>query len=309
MTVELAESVSRSVDLSAGVGFVDGRYVPISEAKLSVLDWGFTRSDCTYDVVHVWQGSFFRLDDHLDRFLNSCRSLRLDPGHSHEEMREILTECVRSSSLRDAYVEMVCTRGKPVPGSRDPRTCSNNFIAFAIPFVWVMSPQVQEQGGHLIIASVPRIPRQSVDPTVKNFHWGDLTKGLFEALDKGADTAVLIDIDGYVSEGPGFNVFCVQGRKVLSPGDTVLEGITRKSVRELCDEQGFDFELTQLSPQTLRDADEVFISSTAGGIMPIRRVDDRILSNDAPGEVTLRLRQRYWEKHLEGWHATAVNYG
>ena len=300
---------SSAVDLTDGVGFVEGRYVPIGQARLSVLDWGFTRSDCTYDVVHVWRGQFFRLEDHLDRFERSCQALRLAPGYTREQIREILIECVRSSGLRDAYVEMICTRGKPVPGSRDPRTCTNTFIAFAIPFGWVLSPEVQKRGGHLIIASVPRIPRQCVDPTVKNFHWGDLTAGLFEGLERGGDTAVLIDIDGNVSEGPGFNVFCVKVGRVTSPGDSVLEGITRASVRELCEEMGIPFELGTVTPDDLREADEVFLSSTAGGLMPIRRVDDRIISNDAPGPLSSQLRTRYWEKHLEGWHATPVDYG
>ena len=130
-----------------------------------------------------------------------------------------------------------------------------------------------------------------------------------QAFDSGADTAVLIDMEGYISEGPGFNVFCIRDGAVLSPGDTVLEGVTRASVRELCKEMNIPFSLAKVTPDELRDADEVFLSSTAGGVMPIRRVDERIISNDAPGEITMRLRGRYWEKRDEGWHATEVDYG
>ena len=297
------------VDFSGGAAFVNGDYVPIGEANISVLDFGFTRSDVTYDVVHVWQGRFFRLEDHLTRFENSCRSLRLELGHTRDELRDILMTCVRLSGQRDAYVDMICTRGRPPVGSRDIRQCENQFIAYAVPYIWVLSPEKQERGGHLVISDVPRISPASVDPTVKNFHWGDLTQGVFQALDSGADTAVLIDLDGYVSEGPGFNVFCVKDGAVLSPGDTVLEGVTRACVRELCDELNIPFSLAKVTPEKLRNADEVFLSSTAGGVMPIRRVDDRILSNDAPGEMTMRLRDRYWRKHDEGWHATEVDYG
>ncbi len=292
---------------SNGAAFIDGGYVPIAEARLPVLDWGFTRSDVTSDVVHVWKGSFFRLDDHLERFLRSCEKLRLSPPN-RDEIREVLIECVRLSGLRDAYVEVICTRGMPAPGSRDPRTCVNRFLAFAIPFIWVITPEQQARGAHLIISQVQRIPPASVDPTVKNFHWGDLTRALFEAYDRGADTAVLVDPDGYVSEGPGFNVFCVGGGRVRSPGDTVLEGITRRSVRELCEELGIGFELGRITPDELRDADEVFLSTTAGGVMPVSRVDNRILGNDRPGPVSTRLRDLYWAKHEEGWYATPVDY-
>lgn len=294
--------------LSDGAAFVDGDYVPIGEARLPLLDWGFTRSDVTYDVVHVWKGSFFRLDDHLNRFQRSCDRLRLDPGYGRDETRDILMSCVCRSGLREAYVEMICTRGVPAPGSRDPRLCRNRFFAFAIPFVWIISPERQKEGAHLIVSDVPRIAPASIDPTVKNFHWGDFTQALFQAFDRGGETAVLVDNDGYVSEGPGFNVFRVHEGSVTTPGGTVLEGITRASVRELCEELNMPFALERITPDALRDADEVFISSTAGGVMPVSRVDERILGNGRPGPLTMRIRELYWRKHEQGWHATPVDY-
>lgn len=294
--------------LSDGAAFVDGDYVPVAEARLPLLDWGFSRSDVTYDVVHVWKGSFFRLDDHLDRFQRSCERLRLDPGYGRDQMRAILMSCVRLSGLRDAYVEMICTRGVPAPGSRDPRLCRNQFFAFAIPFVWIISPERQKEGAHLIISKVPRIAPASVDPTVKNFHWGDLTQALFQALDRGGESAVLVDSDGNLSEGPGFNVFRVHEGCVTTPEGTVLEGITRRSAGELCEELGIPFALQGITPDELRDADEVFISSTAGGVMPVSRIDERILGNGRPGPLTMRIRESYWRKHEQGWHATPVDY-
>ena len=305
---QAALNIPSRVEYSDGAAFVDGEYAPVSEARVSVLDWGFTRSDVTYDVVHVWKGSFFRLEDHLDRFRASCAALRLDPGLDRDGLREALIHVVRLSGLRDAYVDMTCTRGQPAPGSRDPRACRNRLILYAVPFIWVLPPEVQERGARIVISDVPRISPHSVDPTVKNFHWGDLTKGLFQAVEQGADTAVLVDPDGYVSEGPGFNVFCVSGRRVVSPGGTVLEGITRRSVHELCDELEIPFELGRVTPEELRDADEVFLSSTAGGIMPIVQVDNRVMGNGRPGPLSERLKSFYWRKHEEGWHATPVDY-
>ena len=259
-------------------------------------------------MVHVWKGSFFRLEDHLDRFQASCAALRLDPGLDREHLREALIHVVRLSGLRDAYVDMVCTRGHPAPELRDPRTCRNRLILYAVPFIWVLPPEVQERGARLIVSDVPRISPHSVDPTVKNFHWGDLTKGLFQAVEQGADTAVLVDSEGYVSEGPGFNVFCVNAGRVVSPGGTVLEGITRRSVHELCDELEIPFELGRVTPEELREADEVFLSSTAGGIMPIVQVDNRVMGNGRPGPLSEKLKSLYWRKHEEGWHATPVDY-
>lgn len=301
-------AVQRSDEYSEGAAWVDGEFVPVGEAQVSVLDWGFSRSDCTYDVVHVWKGSFFRLEDHLDRFARSCEALRLRPPVSRDQIRDILMQCVRLSGLHESYVEMICTRGRPAPGSRDPRTCRNTFLAYAVPFIWVIPPEQHERGVHLAVSSIVRIPPESVDPRVKNFHWGDLTRGLFEAYDRGADTCVLVDLEGNVSEGPGFNVFCVRAGAVISPGDTVLEGITRRTVRELCEELGIPFRLAKVSPVELRAADEAFLSTTAGGVIPVTRIDGHTLGDERPGPLTRRLEQRYWAKHEEGWHTTPVVY-
>src|SRR5205085_2024652 len=98
----------------------DGEFCPVSEAKVSVVDWGFLRSDATYDVVHVWEGRFFRLDRHIDRFLHSVESLRMKLPFDRDRLQEVLLECVGRSGLRESYVEMLCTRGVPSAGSRDP---------------------------------------------------------------------------------------------------------------------------------------------------------------------------------------------
>jgi branched-chain amino acid aminotransferase len=297
-------------DWPDGAAFVDGAFCPIGEAKISVLDWGFSKSDVTYDVVHVWRGSFFRLDDHLDRFEASMRGLRMRPPYTRDEIADILAECVRRTGLRDAYVAMICTRGAPKPGQpRKPGLFENRFIAYAVPWIWVMTPEQQARGAHLIVARTRRIPPDSVDPTIKNFHWGDLVAAMFEAEDRGADNAVLLDHDGYVTEGPGFNVFAVIGGEVVSPDRGALEGITRRSVMELCAELGIPCRTGRITAEQLKAADEVFGATTAGGVMPVARIDDAVLSGDRPGPISTRLREAYWRKHEEGWHATPIDYG
>src|SRR5699024_775661 len=130
-------AITTSDNKHHGIAFIDGQFVPISEARIPLLDWGFLHSDATYDVAHVWRGSFFRLDDHIRRFAEGMQRLQMSPPQDLTEIRAILHECVRRSGLRDAYVEMICTRGQPAPGSLDPRSCANRFYAFAIPFIWI----------------------------------------------------------------------------------------------------------------------------------------------------------------------------
>jgi branched-chain amino acid aminotransferase len=291
-----------------GAAYVRGGFVPIAEASIPVTDWGFTRSDATYDVVHVFQGGFFRLPDHLDRFARSMAARRLAPPEDREQMEAILHRCVGLTGLSDAYVAMVCSRGRPVvPGSRRPADCANHFIAYAVPWIDVIPKDVQARGAHLWIASTPRVPDASVDPTVKNYQWGDLTTGLLEAHDHGFDTAVLCDAEGFVTEGPGFNIFVVRDGAVLTPDRGSLHGITRKSVLELCAELGIPAAVEALPRAVLEEeADEVFAATTAGGIMPVARVGRRILGNDRPGPISMKLHDLYWKKHAEGWHRTPV---
>src|ERR671933_1836971 len=221
-----------------GAAFVDGRFVPVAEARVPILDWGFLRSDATYDVAHVWRGSFFRLEDHLDRFERGMARLRMSLPYDRAEIRGILTECVRLGGLRDAYAEIICTRGVPPPGSRDPRECENNLFAFAVPFVWIADPERQERGLGATISGVQRIGPESVDPTVKNYHWLDLELGLYEAYERGGETVILVDRADNVVEGPEFNVFTVKDARVATPRRGVLEGITRKTAIELAAGRG-----------------------------------------------------------------------
>ena len=297
-------------EFASGAAYVNGRFVPMAQAVIPVTDWGFTRSDVTYDVVHVRGGAFFRLQDHLERFATSMRKWRLAPPESPAEIEAILHRCVALTGLRDAYVSMACARGTPrVPGSRRLSDCANHLIAYAVPWIDVLSPEIQARGAHVLIASTPRIPDASLDPTVKNYQRGDFTLGLMEAEDAGFDTAILCDAQGLVTEGPGFNVFLVHEGRVITPRHGSLGGITRRSVLDLCAMEGIPAAIEDIPRQVLEEeAEEVFLATTAGGVMPVARVGRRILGNDRPGPLSARLKDLYWQKHAEGWHATPVQY-
>lgn len=292
----------------AGAAWIAGRYCPIEDAKISVLDLGVTRSDCTYDVAHVWRGRFYRLDAHLDRFAASMTRLRLDPGHDQAEIESILHGCVRHAGLRDAYVSMTCTRGRMPAGSRDLRTAKNTFYCYAVPFVWISRPDQQETGARLWISEVTRIPPQSIDPAVKNYHWLDMDLALLGAYDHDAELVVLRDLSGAVTEGPGFNVFAYVDGRWLTPGSGTLQGITRRSVIELAAEAGQAVEQGCLTVSDLSRAQEVLATSTAGGIMPVTVIDGKPVGAGSPGPLTMRLRDGYWARHQDPRYSTPVRY-
>jgi branched-chain amino acid aminotransferase len=289
-----------------GIAYIDGDYVPISQARIPILDWGFLRSDATYDVVHVWRSRFFRLDKHLDRFFSSVAKLRMSLPVDRAALTEILRQCVRRSGLADAYVEMICTRGNSPTFSRDPRDAANRLICFAIPFGWIADEAQRQRGLSIAISSVVRIPPSSVDPTVKNYHWLDLVRALYEAYDRGAENVVLVDQKGEITEGPGFNIFAVADGTVVTPRGGVLLGITRQSVLDICSELGIAARTGALMAVDLPCADEVFITSTAGGVMPVTRIDDRAVGSGRVGPITARIHDRYWAHHDDPDWSTPV---
>ncbi|MCP3971732.1 MAG: branched-chain amino acid--2-keto-4-methylthiobutyrate aminotransferase [Rhodobacteraceae bacterium] len=284
-------------DWAKGAAWMAGEIVPVAEAKIGVTDWGLTHSDVIYDVVTTHKGGFFRLEDHLERFEVSMVSGRFDVGMDRAAMSDALTSMVARSGLRDTYCSMVAARGVPmIPGSRDPLECVCHFYAWVVPYVHVIRPEIVAQGASVWVAKdVRRIPADCVNSRAKNYQWGDFTAGLFEAKEAGFETVVLLDHAGNVTEGPGFNLFAVSGGKVVTADLGVLEGITRRTVLQICAEIGVAAEVRALPVAELMQADEVFLSSSGGGVLPIVRVDDRIYGNGVPGPVAERLSALYWD--------------
>lgn len=291
-----------------GIAFVKGVFCPIHEAQISLLDWGFLRSDACQDTVSVWNGAFFRLDDHLQRFERSFSRLRMTCPYDRQSLCEVAIEAVRLTGFREAYLQLIMTRGQPPIGSRDIRLATNNFFLFCVPYISIATSEQQERGLHMIVSDIQRIAPTSVDPTIKNYHWLDFEMGLFQAYDRGGDTVVLTDQDGNVTEGPGFNLFGIKEGKLVTPAEGCLDGMTRNTVLELCAETNLECVLAPIPASELSSMDELFISSTAGGLMPISKVDGQTIGASPVGPVTERLRDLYWSKRRAGWHATLVDY-
>jgi len=295
--------------MAESIAFFEGRYVPATEARISIVDPAVTKSDIVFDVVSASARQFFRLNDHVERFETSCRKTRIELPFSGDEIKRVSAECVHRSGFDDACVFICGTRG-PYRGGGvlgDPRDCDNAFYAYAVPYYYVVPRECVETGVHIWIAETRRVPNAAIDQTVKNFNRMDLTKATFEALDHGAHAAVLLSIDGYVTEGPGFNIFIAHGKGLCTPMKDVLEGITRRTVFDLAGAMGIEAKAANLEAQELIEASEAFLSTTAGGIIPVTRVNDRPLGNGAPGLLTATIRNQYWERRRSGWHGTSVD--
>lgn len=285
-----------STPFAGGTAWIEGSYVPTAEARISLFDTGFGHSDLTYTVAHVWHGNIFRLGDHLDRLLDGARRLRLDPGYTKAELAEVAKQCVSRSQLRESYVNLTITRGFGVRrGEKDLSKLTHQTYVYAIPYLWAFPPNEQIYGTSAIVPRhVRRAGRNTVDPTIKNYQWGDLTAASFEAKDRGARTAILLDADNCVAEGPGFNVVVVKDGELASPSRNALPGITRKTVFEIAESMGIRATLRDVTSRELYDADELMAVTTAGGVTPVISLDGVPQSGGQPGPLTVAIRDRFW---------------
>lgn len=297
---------------SYGSAFCNGKYVPIQEASVPLTDAGFLHADAAYDVVTVSRGEFFRLDDHLDRMEKSCEKFVLNNPYSREEVKEILTNLVKLTGLKDAYVWWSVTRGPLSSASRkNPSIQQNAMFAFVSPYFFQADDERRTNGLEILISKkYKRISDKAVDPTAKNFHWMDMKLGLFEARGQNKDWVVLTDEDNYLTEAAGANIFLIKNKVLYTPDSGCLEGITRKTAIELATELGLEVKICKIKADELLQADEAFTSSSAGGIMPIQMVDDTKLpiTPQNKDSIAARLHDLYWEKRWSGWLGTPVDY-
>ncbi|PVH94293.1 D-aminoacid aminotransferase-like PLP-dependent enzyme [Periconia macrospinosa] len=293
-----------------GIAWVEGQYTPLHEARIPLLDQGFMHGDLTYDVPAVWDGRYFRLDDHLDRLEGSVAKMRMRFPLPKQEIRRILIEMVAKSGIRDAFVEIIVTRGlKGVLGSRPNEIKNNNLYMFVKPYMWVMEPDVQPHGGSAVVArTVRRISPGSFDPTIKNLQWGDFTRGMFEAQDRGATYPFLTDGDGNLTEGSGFNIVLVKDGVLYTPDRGVLQGITRKSVIDAATINGLETCVQYVPVDDVYHADEIFMCTTAGGIMPITTLDGQPVNGGKLGPITQKIWDTYWEMHWEDKFSFTIKY-
>ena len=301
-----------SDEFLAGAGFVNGRQVPLDQATIGLTDTGFAHADATYDVTTASRGFIFRLDDHLQRFAESCDKFRLSSPYSLPQIKEILIELVESSGLRDCFIWWCVTRGGFPPGLQkiDPSKYQPKFFAYVSNYRFYAEDDVRSRGLDVVINRQRiRIPSNAVDPTAKNFHWMDMKMAMFDAFDEGYDWCVLLDQDGFLTEAPGSNICLIQDDTLITPENGCLLGITRRTALELADSIGLRTEIRRVTPEEALSADEAFFTSSAGGIAPINSIDRTILSgNNGPGPVTTKLHNLYWEKRWSGWHGHSVAY-
>lgn len=273
--------------------YVNGAFVSRNDAKISVFDHVILYGDGVYDTMCAWNHAIFKLDAHMDRLYESAHAIKLVIPMAKDELKKIVIETVRRNGLASAYVKVIVTRGVGAQPLMSPYNCEPGVIVFAVPYVSLVSGGRDETGIKMIVSSLRRIPNECISTKIKSCNYLNHILMRLEANEAGADDAIELDLEGYVCEAPGYNVFLVKKGVLYTPSDNVLFGITRETVLELAAAMPMPVRETRVQPFDLYNADEVFLSSTAGGIFAVVQLDGRQIGDGRPGATTMAIRRMY----------------
>lgn len=275
--------------------YIDGKFYPKSDAKISVYDHGLLYGDGVFEGIRAYDGVVFRLNEHIDRLYTSEHTIMLDIPVSKEEMQRIVLDTLKKNKLKEAYIRLIVTRGIGDLGL-DPRKCPKpSIIVITEPTIVLHSKEMKEKG---ITTMITWVKRDSVDATsheVKSLNYLNNVLAKIESNFAGMDEAICLDQSGFVCEGTAENVFIVKDGKVITPPTSTgaLRGITRTAVMTLAEKLGYPIVERNITPNELFTADEVFLTGTAAEITPVREVNKRVIGSGKPGPVTKRLMQEF----------------
>jgi len=277
--------------------YIDGKFYPKSEAKISVYDHGLLYGDGVFEGIRAYNGIVFHLKEHIDRLYRSAHPIFLEIPLTKAELTEALLETLRKNNLKDAYIRLVVTRGVGDLGL-DPRRCPKpTVIIITEPTLVLHSPEKLEKGISTVITWVRRNSVDAATHELKSLNYLNSILGKIEANNSGVDEAICLDKAGFVCEGVGENIFIVRDGKLLTPplSSGALDGITRAFVINLAEKMGIEVIERNITPNELFTADEAFFTGTAAEVAPIHDVNGRVIGAGKQGPVTKRIMQKFMD--------------
>jgi branched-chain amino acid aminotransferase len=274
--------------------FLDGKYVPADEAKVSVFDHGVLYGDGVFEGIRLYGGRIFRLEQHLDRLFNSAKAIMLPVPLTREQLTEACCETCRQNKLKDGYIRLVVTRGVGYLGL-NPFRCKNPTVFIIADTIELYPEEVYRKGLKLITASTQRTNPAAVSPSIKSLNYLNNILAKIEAVNAGTLEAIMLNSQGYVAECTGDNIFIIRGGKIETPPVSAgaLIGITRQVVIELAAKRKMEVGEPNLTRYDLATADEVFLTGTAAEIVPVVNIDGRTIGSGQPGALTLQLTEDF----------------
>ena len=279
-------------DLQVWVG---DELVPAGQAAISVFDHGLLYGDGVFEGLRIYNGKIFKEQAHIRRFFESAKALRLELPKTAQQISDAMCETKSANGITgDGYIRLLATRGVGSLGISVLHTACPTLVII-VDKIALYPPEVYERGLHCIISSLARNHPNTTSPRIKSLNYLNNVLAKAEALDLGADEAIMLTTDGYVSECTGDNIFLVRDGELYTPPASmgILEGITRNLVMELARNRGIAVHEVGLIRHDLCIADECFGTGTAAEIVPITKIDGRDVGDGFPGPITAQLSQDF----------------
>lgn len=274
--------------------YLNGDYVPASEAKVSVYDHGLLYGDGVFEGIRIYNSRVFKLDEHLQRLYDSAKAIRLQIPVNMDEMKEIILETLRRNNIRDGYTRPVVTRGIGDLGL-DPDKCKKATIFVIADKISLYPEEFYKNGLSIITVPTRRNILDALDPRIKSLNYLNNILAKIEAKNANVIEAIMLNSDGYVVECTGDNIFIIKNRAIFTPPTYVgaLEGITRNVVLSLARDMGLHVEEKIFNRYEVYISDECFLTGTAAEIIPVVKVDGRMIGNEKPGPITQELEKSF----------------
>lgn len=274
--------------------YVDEKFLPKSQATVSVFDHGLLYGDGVFEGIRLYGGNVFRLEQHLDRLWESAKAIILEIPVSREKMTEIVVETCRKNNLTDGYIRLVVTRGAGELGL-SPFLCKNPSIICIAANIQMYKKEAYESGLTVVTSGTRRVSPDTFSARVKSLNYLNNIMAKISAINAGAGEALLLTREGYVLEASGDNIFVIKDKKLYTPPFYMgaLKGITQEAVIDIARESGYEVIFEPFTQYEVYTADEVFLTGTAAEVIPVHEVDSRLIGDGKPGPITRELIEKF----------------
>lgn len=286
--------------------YIDGKFFPKEEAKISVFDHGFLYGDGVFEGTRAYNGRIFQFDEHIDRLYDSAKCIAMEIPITKEVMKKAHRETLLRNNLRDAYIRTVVSRGYGDLGL-DPRKCPRPSVVIIADKIALYPQELYEKGLRVITVPTRRNLPEAVNPMIKSLNYLNNILAKIEANLAGVPEAIMLNQEGYVAECTGDNIFIVKDGVIVTPMTSfgALRGITRKVALDLAENLGIRVVEGMLTRYDIFTADECFLTGTAAEVIPVVEVDGRKIGDGIPGPITQKLKKDFHEYALS--HGTPID--
>src|SRR5438552_2808025 len=274
--------------------YVNGQYCDEKNAKVSVFDHGFLYGDGIFEGIRAYNGRVFKLREHIDRLFCSAKAILLNIPMAPEEMVRAVIETCRRNNIRDGYIRLVVTRGAGTLGL-NPNRCKDPSVIIIADTIQLYPPELYENGMEIVTVATTRNLHGALNPAIKSLNYLNNILAKIEANNAGCEEAIMLNAQGFVAECTGDNIFIVKSGQMFTPplSAGALYGITRAVVMDLARKGGVPVSEPNLTRYDLFNADECFLTGTGAEVVPIMKIDGRLIGTGKPGAITTKLVTQY----------------